>query len=604
MDTELALPRAAPSYWRQVLPWALLSGVMTVAAVIIAALHFGETPEELHTRRFFVSLPEKMSLEVLDVSVISPDGLHIAFTGVSAEGKQLLWLHSLDSLTARSLSGTDGAELAFWSPDSRFIGFFADQKLKKIRHSGGPAQTLCDAPLARGGTWNRDGVILFGTRRDGLYRVSEAGGTATLLTTLDKSHGELDHRWPYFLPDGRHFLYVAEGPQAGQGDVYLGSLESKNVKQLLSDYSNTVYVPPGYLLFVRKDTLMAQPFDAKNLQMTGQAAPVAEQVYYDAAYGVGHFSASEDKVLVYHQGLGVEQRQLVWVDREGQEEPLAAEPGLYFDPRISPDGSRVAITIDDSGNRDVWIYDLARETPTRLTFDPAGDEQPLWTPDGLRVVFRSGREGGGLFWKAADGTGQVERLTTSANIQRPYSFSPDGKRLVFLEDNPETGFDLHVLSMEGEPSAQPLLQTQFSEGRSAISPDGRWMAYRSNESGQDEVYVRPFPKVEEGKWQISSEGGISPVWSPKGRELFYRNGEAMIVVRIQSEPTFTAGSREVLFRGRYFIGPGRHYDISPDGQRFLMIKEGGQTEDTSAPTQLIIVLNWFEELKRLVPTEE
>ncbi|MDA2931441.1 protein kinase, partial [Acidobacteria bacterium AH-259-O06] len=592
------------------LSWMLATVTLLLGALTLAVVHFSELAEEGRAVRFSVSLPEKISFTSLDLPAISPDGRHIAFTGATAEGKRLLWVRSLDSLTARSLTDTQGATLPFWSPDSRFIGFFAGAKLKKIEHSGGPAQILCDAPRGRGGTWNGDGVILFTpTSRDPLYSVSEAGGVATPMTTLEKSRGELSHRWPYFLPDGRHFLYAAEGPQERQGDVYLGSFDSKDVKQVLSDYSNTTYVPPGYLLFLREGTLMAQAFDAKNLQIMGQAFPVAEQVGYSAIFGVGHFSASEDKVLVYHQGVGVRQTQLVWVDREGHEEPLAAEPGRYFGPRVSPDGARLAFSIDDPGNTDMWIYDLRRETFTRLTFDPAMDDRPLWTPDGLRVVFRSTRDGGAsnLFWKAADGTGQVERLTTSPNYQDPDAWSRDGKGLVFHEanssgvvaggfDSPETSGDISVLSMEGEPISEPLLQTQFSEGGAAISPDGRWMAYHSDETGRQEIYVRPFPNVEEGKWQISGDGGISPLWGPKGRELFYRNSGAMMVVRIETEPTFVPGSPEVIFTGAYISHPSRYYDISPDGQRFVMIKEAEQAEESSARTQLIVVENWFEEL--------
>ena len=283
------------------------------------------------------------------------------------------------------------------------------------------------------------------------------------------------------------------------------------------------------------------------------------------------------------------------------------EPGIYFDPRISPDGSRLALTVVDADNWDVWIYDLGRQTASRLTFDPAVDQRLAWTLDGRRVVFASNRGEGAsnLFWKAADGTGEVKRLTTSPNDQRAH-FWVDGKTLVFEEDGPETRQDLHLLSMEGEPTSRPLLKTQFTEDRPALSPDGRWIAYRSNESGQSEIYVRPFPNVEEGKWLISREGGTSPVWGPDGRELFYRslNEEAMMIVRIETEPAFTHGSPQVLFTGSYFRSRNRNYDISPDGQRFLMLKEVEQTEETSAPTQdaLIIVLNWFEELKRLVPT--
>jgi serine/threonine-protein kinase len=311
---------------------------------------------------------------------------------------------------------------------------------------------------------------------------------------------------------------------------------------------------------------------------------------------VADYAISDNGTLIYLPGSSLN-RTLVWVDRKGQEEPLAAEPQNYGTPRISPDGSRLAITVAESGGSDVWIYDLEGEIPTRLTFDPAVDQFPVWTPDGQRIVFDSGRAGAfhNLFWKAADGTGQVERLTTSPNNQFAYSFSPDGKRLVFGE---ATTTDLQVLSMEGERTSQPLFQSQFTEYQGMISADGHWIAYESDESGRFEVYVRPFPNVEEGKWQISSDGGTEPVWAPRGQELFYRNGGAMMVVGIKTEPNFTAGSPEVLFTGRYTTSVlVTNYDISPDGQRFLMIKEG------EGSAQINVVLNWFEELKRLVPIQ-
>ena len=280
---------------------------------------------------------------------------------------------------------------------------------------------------------------------------------------------------------------------------------------------------------------------------------------------------------------------------------MAAEPQGYESPRISPDGLRLAVTINESGGSDVWIYNLEREILTRLTFDPAADHLPVWTPDGQRIAFDSGRAGAeaghDLFWKAADGTGQAECLTTSTTTQTANSFSPDGKRLVFIEA-PSTG--LHVLSMEGEHTSQPLFQSQFNEGQGMISPDGHWIAYESSESGRSEIYIRPFPNVEEGKWQISSDGGREPVWAPRGQELFYRNGGAMMVVGINTEPTFTAGSPVVLFRGKYTFGRVGNYDISPDGQRFLMIKEAD--EEAGQAGRINVVLNWFEEVKRLVPT--
>jgi len=344
---------------------------------------------------------------------------------------------------------------------------------------------------------------------------------------------------------------------------------------------------------------MVVPFDLAALEVTGDSVPVVQGVRQSPNRLVD-YAISNKGTLIYvpSTSTGVVNSTLVWVDREGQEKPLAAEPQGYIGPRISPDGSRLAITVrEPGGSSDVWIYDLEGEIPTRLTFDPAGDFAPLWTPDGQRVVFASFREGGpsNLFWKAADGTGQVERLTTSPYNQNTNSFSPDGKRLVF-QDLVTRAFQ--VLSMEGERTSQPLFGSQFNEGRGRISPDGHWIAYVSNESGRQEVYVRTFPNVEEGKWQISRDGGLQPVWAPLGQELFYRIGEAMMVVGIKTEPTFTAGSPVVLFTGRDLTGgAGGAYDISPDGQRFLMIKQ-----EQAGVGQINVVTNWTEELKRLVPT--
>ncbi len=343
---------------------------------------------------------------------------------------------------------------------------------------------------------------------------------------------------------------------------------------------------------------MAVPFDLARLEVTNDPVLILEGVRQGNTVD---YALSDEGTLVYvpFRTSGIK-RSLVWVDRKGQEEPLASEQRGYEGPRISPDGSRLAVSVSESGAEDVWIYDLERETLTRLTFDPATDHNPVWTPDGQRIVFNSGRVGPGrnLFWKAADGTGQVERLTTSPNNQTAHSFSPDGKRLVFRDLATR---DLQVLSMEGERTSQPLFQSQFNENKGMISPDGHWIAYDSNESGRRQIYVRPFPNVEEGKWQISRNGGTEPVWARRGQELFYRNGGAMIVVGFKTEPTFTAGNPVVLFRGRYGTSEtGVNYDISPDGQRFLMIKEAD--EDEGQPGQINVVLNWFEELKRLVPT--
>jgi len=413
------------------------------------------------------------------------------------------------------------------------------------------------------------------------------------------------------LPGGEWVLFtlttVSSPTRWDEAQIVVQSLESGERKVLWEGGSDARYVPTGHLVFTLEDVLFALPFDLASLEVSGGPVPVVEGVGGAGndltATGTANYGFSDNGTLIYVESTstGSLNATLVWVDREGQEEPLSAESQGYMSPRISPDGSRLAITINGSGGHDVWIHDLEREILTRLTFDPAADHFPVWTPDGQRIVFDSGRAGAShnLFWRAADGTGQVERLTTSPNNQTAHSISPDGKRLVFTENVPR---DLQVLSLEGEHTSQSLFQSQFNERYGAISPDGHWIAYQSDESGQVQVYVRPFPNVEEGKWQISRDGGTEPVWAPRGQELFYRNGEAMMIVGIQTEPTFTQGSPVVLFTGKYIGGrPVVNYDISPDGQRFLMIK-GGETT-AQGQGQINVVLNWFEELKRLVPTD-
>ena len=383
--------------------------------------------------------------------------------------------------------------------------------------------------------------------------------------------------------------------------------DGRTYRTIIEQGFHAHYVPTGHIVYLLGGNLMAVPFDAGRLEVTGPAVPVVEGVRGRTTQGEFGFAVSPTGFLVYAPGSVVEnaKRMLVWVDRKGREEPLGAPLRSYAYARLSPDGARVALDIRDQEN-DIWTWDLARQTLTRLTFNPGADGGPVWTPDSLRIVFWSDRGGtsNNLHWVAADGTGQPERLTEGPNAQVPTGVLPDGKRLIFYETDPKTNNDLQMLTLDGDRRAAPLVRTQYSEMNGQVSPDARWLAYQSNESGQDEVYVRPFPNVEGGRWQASTGGGIKPLWARNGRELFYLSGSGsvrLMSVPVQSGTSFSAGTPQVLFEGKYFSGnAGRTYDVSPDGQRFLMIKDAAATT-SSAPSQFVVVLNWFEELKRLAP---
>ena len=551
--------------------WAITAGTVVLTAVIVGLAAWllvqPSTPEQ-SLNRFVIrpSPPVVLASGGANDLAISPNGRQLVYRGVGEGGSQL-YLRSLDDFVDRPIPGTaNPGGAGFFSPDGESIGFFAEGKLKKTSLAGGSPITLCDASSGtRSGDWFGDTIVFTATLDSGpgLYRVSDNGGEPEMLATVNSDEGEGGYRLPDFLPDGKNLLFTIRVGTSRVGTGYqttLLSLETGERKVVLENARHALYLSTGHLVYELSGTgnLMAAPFDLAALEVTGDSVPVVQGVR-QTRNGNVDYAISDNGTLVYvpSTSTGGLDRTLVWVDREGQEEPLAAEPQSYQSPRISPDGSRLAITIDESGGSDVWIHDLEREILTRLTFDPAADHFPVWAPDGQRIVFDSGRVGAShnLFWKAADGTGQVERLTTSPSNHTARSFSPDGKRLVFGEGTP---VKLQVLSMEGERTSQPLFQSQFSENNAMISPDGHWIAYDSNESGRSEVYVRPFPNVEEGKWQISRDGGTEPVWAPRGQELFYRNGGAMMVVGIKTEPTFTAGSPVVLFTGRYTMGGGSY----------------------------------------------
>ena len=427
----------------------------------------------------------------------------------------------------------------------------------------------------------------------GLQQYPDGGGTPRPLTRVQ---AEGDARLPDLLPGGRGVLFAATTGQ-GQWRIRLYSTAGSEYRDLIPAGTAPRYSPTGHLVYAQAGTLFAVPFDLDALNVAGDPAPVLQGVLHTNT-GFPYYSFSTTGTLVYASGTAGAARNLVWVARNGTEQPLAAPAREYDWPRLSPDGRRIAVEV--SGQ--TWTYDTARDTLTRLTFDGTQNDAPMWSPDGTRIAVRSNREGapGSIFWQMADGSGGQERLTTATQAaDTPQSFSPDGQLIAFFRTDPKTQRDIWVASVKDRKRSL-FLGTPATEGAPRFSPDGRWMAYVSDESGRAEIYVQPYPGPG-GKWQISTDGGIEPAWNPNGRELFYRSGNRVMAVPVTTQPTFSAGRPTMLFEGGYLASPfpntGVTYDVTPDGQRFLMIKDA----QTASATQINVVVNWFEELKRLVP---
>jgi eukaryotic-like serine/threonine-protein kinase len=578
-------------------------GISLLAAVIasLATWNLKPSPPQL-VSRLTITLPPGQQLAGLDSGpavALSPDGTHLVYVARQG-GTQQLYLRAMDSLDAKPIPDTEGAIEPFFSPDGQWLGFFAGQKLKKVSISGGAALNLANVAVPGGASWGSQGTIIFPASANSvIQQVSDSGGTVQPLTRFEKE--TLSQRWPEFLPGGKALLFAA-GPTAitfTNAQVAVQSVGTGQQRNLIQG-GMPRYAPSGHLVYAQGGSLMAMPFDSQRLAVTGAAVPMVEGVLQSPVTGAAQYSISASGSLVYVSG-GVQatQLRLVWVNRNGAEQPLAAPAHAYVFPRLSPDGRRVAVGITESESQ-IWLYDLSRDTLTRFTFEGNYNPVPVWTPDGKRIAFESNKEGvPNLFWQLADGSGGLERLTTSQNIHAPLSFSPDGQLLAFIEVNSTTGLDIWVMRLS-DRKAEPFLRTPFNEGSPRFSPDGRWLAYASDESGRSEIYVQPYPGPG-GKWQISTEGGTEPLWNPTGRELFYRSGDKMMSVDIATRPSFAAGKPRMLFEGRYQPAPVLidNYDVSPDGQRFLMLKPSESAE--TAPTQINVVLNWSEELKRRVP---
>jgi serine/threonine-protein kinase len=588
--------------WRGALLWGVVS-LLLAAITGLTSWNLKPTPPRPVTRTV-INLPPGQRLAGLEYGpavALSPDGTLLAYVA-NQGGAQQLYLRAMDSLEARPIPGTEGAVNPFFSPDGQWLGFFADGKLKKVSVSGGAAQTLGDAVQPRGAGWDSHKMIAFAPIAVSvLQQVPEAGGTPQPLTRFEK--GESSHRWPEFLPSGNALLFAA-GPATGNWTnvhVAVQSVGTGERRNLVNVGTQPRYAPSGHLIYAQGGNLMAAPFDPQRLTVTGAEVPVVEGVLQSPSSGAAQYSFSAAGSLVYVSGgTQAGQRRLVWVNHSGVEQPVAAPPRAYWNPRLSPDGRRVAVGIADQESQ-VWLYDFSGETLTRLTFEGSLNSVPTWTPDGKRIAFQSNKEGPlNIFWQLADGSGGLERLTTTLEATNaPHSWSPDGQLLAYIELNHTTGFDISVLRLS-DRKAQPFLKTPFNESVPRFSPDGRWLAYVSDESGHWEIYVQPYPGPG-GKWQISTGGGTEPVWNPNGRELFYRSGEKMMAVDVATQPSFAAGKPRVLFEGQYLPTPITfpNYDVSPDGKRFLMLEE---SERATSATQINVVLNWFEELKRRVPT--
>jgi Tol biopolymer transport system component len=579
-------------------------GALLLAAAVASLATWNLKPSPPQpVSRLVITLPlgqQMAGMENGPAVALSPDGTHLAYIARQG-GIQQIYLRAMDSLEAKPIPGTEGAVIPFFSPDGQWVGYFAGQKLKKVSVSGGSALTIGDATFPHGASWGRQGVIAFSPSiGTSLKQVPDGGGTPQLLTRLEK--GEVNQRWPEFLHDGKAVLFTGAPTNASwtNAQVAAQSVGTGERRNLIQAGTQPRYAASGQLVYAQGGSLMAVPFDPQRLAVIGTAVPVLEGVLQSPSSGAAQYSLSATGSLIYIPGgVQADQRRLVWVTRNGAEQPVAAPARAYVYPRLSPDGQRVGVGITEEETQN-WLYDFSRETLTRFTFGGSVNQNAVWTPDGKWIAIQSNREGPlNIFWQRADGSGGLEHLITSEYDNFPVSWSPDGQLLAFAEVHPTTGYDIWVLRMS-DRKAQPFLRTPFNESNPRFSPDGRWLAYISDESGRFEIYVQPYPGPG-GKWQISTEGGAEPMWNPNGRELFYRSGGKMMAVDIATQPSFASGKPRMLFEGQYSPAPGAtpNYDVSPDGQRFLMLKP---VEQAQAATQIVVVQNWFEELKQKVPT--
>jgi Tol biopolymer transport system component len=599
-----AAPAAPPGRALLSLSWA----VAAACAAAAIALALRARAPEARVYRASIPAPDGAVFSVDTTQpgppVLSPDGRKLAFAARGADAKVRLFVRSLDSTAPQPLAGTEGAQYPFWSPDSRFVGFGADQKLKKIEASGGPPTVLCPTTdFPKGGSWSPKGVIVFAPSSGGpLWTVSENGGEARQVTKFDAKRGDNSHRLPYFLPDGSHFLFLARlgGAAPAEGNqVLVGSTDGGEPKPLLRSPAAAEYAS-GYLLFMRDTALLAQRFDASRLKLEGEPHPVAENVSIVRGAAKGTFSASQTGVLVAHVGdtivLGAD---LEWVDRSGKTLASLSEHAPYDEAVISPDGRSVAVSLLDFkfGTHDVWICDVARNLRTRFTFEPGEELAPRWAPDGRSIAYVAGRGAQqGIFRKQVEGSAAEELLYASETVKIPTGFSPDGKLLAFAELGQDTNFDIWILPLAGDRKPYPFLKTSFSEAGAVFSPDGKWIAYHSNESGKSEVYVTPFPGPGR-KWQVSAQGGGYPGWRQGGREIVYQEWQTnkvfSVPVSFRGDTPDFGRAAELFVAPPPLAGIAARFDAASDARKFMVVRQGKQREAQA----LTLVVNWTAELE-------
>jgi Tol biopolymer transport system component len=602
--------------------WKAASAVAMLALAGVSFIHFLEKPQAApELMRFEILTPDKSTLQKF---AVSPDGRKIAFYAVGADGAGGVWVRSFDSVESRRLAETGPSPSITWSPDSRFVVFPGGEalnKLMKVEASGGPAQSICEikGSIITGGSWNRDGVIIFGSFGSGTWRVSAAGGAASPVTAIDVSRQETGHSTPVFLPDGKHFLYLRESSLPENTGIYLGSVDAQPGHQsptrLVATGFSPVYAPSpdpnvGYVMFLRENALQAQPFDLARLQMTGEPVHIADHV--KSIFEFGFFGVSDNGVLAYQNGdaIGANPLQLTWFDRRGANLGAAAAPGYYLSLRLSPDASRVAVTRLDltSVASNIWLNEFARNTLTRFTSDRNGDGDPVWSPDGTHVAYASSRSGQtGLYQKASNGAGGEQLLLEPGSRRNLDDWSGDGRFLLYSQGDSKTRSDLWVMPLAGDRKPAVYVNSEFNETHGQFSPDGHWIAYASDESGRPEIYVRPFPLgADSGKWTVSNGGGVTPRWRRDGKELFFltTNLRTVMVAQVSYTPSFTTSVSVPAFsasiQNNVATGGGGsdsfNWDVTADGKKFLLATFA--TQDNLPQPPITVVLNWTALLKK------